>query len=171
MTKELIIKELTKTGNLKNTYKKVFNKTAEELYIIYHNYKNINCICGENLNFLGFTKGYSKYCKRECSNKNKWTEESKTSGVQKRKEYYDKNPEKLAEKHKKISCTNKKVWASGTELRESQKLKTIETFSTGKPLYLIGNISNLEMLPAIDNCSKQRNSSVTIEEILEGLIC
>ena len=40
----------------------------EKMYYYYNNIKEIKrCKCGNNLTFISFTKGYSKYCSKKCT--------------------------------------------------------------------------------------------------------
>ncbi len=45
-----------------------------------------------------------------------------------------------------------------------------EGFLNNIPTYIIGNIENLEMILGRDNCSKQANCSITIEELSRNII-
>jgi len=134
ITKEFIKENLTKNGVLKNNYKKIFNKTPEELYCILNDItEQPKCQCSKVRKFRTFKEGYNKYCSLKCANKYKWTDEAKENGVKARKEYYEEHPDELELKNKKISETNKKVWASGTELRIEQTKKLKDALNTGIP--------------------------------------
>lgn len=45
-----------------------------------------------------------------------------------------------------------------------------EGFLNNIPAYMIGNIANLEMIPASKNCSKQADCSITIEELSKNVV-
>lgn len=82
ITKEFIKGNLTKNGTLKNNYKKIFNKTPEELYCILNDItEQPKCQCSKVRKFRNFQEGYNKYCSLKCANKYKWTDEAKANGV------------------------------------------------------------------------------------------
>ena len=133
--KKFIIDNYIKSdGSLSSKATRETGLSKEDLYLIVNDLCEIpKCVCGNNLKFRSFSQGYSQFCCRECSNKHKWTEESKEKGNTKRKEYYQKNPEKYLERNKKISETNKIVWASGTDLRKNQTEQLKEKLKIGEP--------------------------------------
>ncbi len=69
ITKQYIEENLlTKILGLNSNKTGLLKETKEELYLIYHNLKETpTCKCGEYTFFLGFNKGYRKFCSRKCS--------------------------------------------------------------------------------------------------------
>lgn len=56
----------------------------EKLYLFYHNINKPTCECGEYTTFLGFSKGYRKYCSAKCrANSKEFKEQVKKSNLEK----------------------------------------------------------------------------------------
>lgn len=119
MNKDLILNNLTQTGSPNSKFLRDNDITKVDAYNIVYGEKKCD-ICCDVARFISFKKGYAQFCGKKCSQKHKWNETSKANGVKKREKYYQENPEKLIERNNAVSETNKKVWASGTELRIKQ---------------------------------------------------
>lgn len=120
-----IIEEEMKKGRIHSSFFKRNNITPEEAYLIVNNMvEKPKCpICGNHAKFKSFNIGYVEYCGQSCANSGKWKNTDIESANMKRKLFWESKPEKKRLKDKKISETNSKVWASGTELRIKQTQK------------------------------------------------
>jgi len=69
MTKDFIETHLiTNTGRVSKRSAKTHNISVEKVYQIYHNISGGKCKnCGNNTEFISFTKGYKKVCNNKCA--------------------------------------------------------------------------------------------------------
>jgi hypothetical protein len=165
--KDKILMNLTKVGFPSTKFLQSINMTIEESYI--EVYGQTKCrICGDISRFISFNKGYAEYCGKKCSQKHKWTKESKESGDIARKEYY--KTEEYLLRNKNISDTNKEVWKSGTLLRNEQTKAHIKTKRQNRlklnlsdiDLYyrLVYSYTNKNELTQLDNFEKRGRTGV-----------
>lgn len=116
-----ILKNLDARGRPKPSILKELNLSVQDAYDTIHGSKKCE-ICNDTSRFISYLKGYAQFCGKKCSQKHKWTDESKIKGVNKRKEFYQQHPEKLKERNKSVSRANKIIWSSDSELRRLQTI-------------------------------------------------
>jgi len=119
ITKEYIEQNLlTKDKGLNANKTKFIDKTAEELYLIFHNLLSIpSCeICGNNKKFINFKKGYAKSCGNfNCSNN--LNESNKLRSI--------KIAEKMSETQIKIKKTKKEKYNNETYTNPEKCKETV----------------------------------------------
>lgn len=122
--KDKILDNLNTSGIPKLKFLREHELSTKQCYNIVHlgdASLGIKCQhCDSDARFISFLKGYAPYCGMGCRKGYKWSGESKEAFKEKRKIFWETNADKLQERNKKLSETNKKVWGSGTELRIKQ---------------------------------------------------
>jgi len=142
---------LTDRGRLNGNKTKNLSITNEEIYLIYHNIEKPVCECGNEVNFLGFSRGYNKTCGYKCGNnkKDKKIKEKKTK-LKNHPNGYSRNHKKAEEtciskygvKHfmmtdeGKEKCKKTKTEKYGDEkYNNREKSKKTKTEKYGDPTY------------------------------------
>lgn len=134
------------------------------------------CVCGNKIKLRNFIQGYGSYCSQKChySNRRNILVSKGLSisldGLEDFELY--KRQVDLITKKQNLSSLKDFDKRGRSDLKSGayhldHKFSKAEGFKQNIPTYIIGDISNLEMIPATENCIKQDDCSITIEELFE----
>jgi len=170
LTKEYIKNNLIReNGQLESGKTKYFKESVEEIYCIYNDVTvKPKCICGKTANFKSFVLGYGKYCSRKCHYNSRVKEYNSDYEEYKHKVWSITNAQDL--------CTLKNYNKRGrldlnpNSYHLDHRYSIFEGFMNNIPTYIIGNIKNLEMIPAGINCIKQSECSIGLDDLVNYIL-